>query len=49
MCSSDLRPKYARPMTRDRLLIGLAYFGLISVLAAGMAATFVADPTALQA
>ena len=35
--------------TRDRVLIGLAYFGLISVLAAGMAATFVADPTALQA
>ncbi len=41
--------KYYEVSTRDRLLIGLAYFGLISVLAAGMAATFVADPTALQA
>ena len=41
--------KYYEVSTRDRLLIGLAYFGLILVLAAGMAATFVADPTALQA
>lgn len=41
--------KYYEVSTRDRLLIGLVYFGLISVLAAGMAATFVADPTALQA
>jgi Zn-dependent protease len=40
---------YYEVSTRDRLLIGLAYFGLILVLAAGMAATFVADPTALQA
>ena len=40
---------YYKVSTRDRLLIGLAYFGLILVLAAGMAATFVADPTALQA
>src|SRR5215216_4683724 len=40
---------YYEVSTRDRLLIGLAYFGLIAVLAAGMAATFVADPAALQA
>ena len=40
--------KYYEVSTRDRLLIGLVYFGLISVLAAGMVATFVADPTALQ-
>jgi Zn-dependent protease len=40
---------YYEVSTRDRLLVGLAYFGLIAVLAAGMAATFVADPAALQA
>jgi Zn-dependent protease len=34
---------------KHRLLVALAYFGLIAVLAAGMAATFVADPAALQA
>ena len=33
---------------KHRLLVALAYFGLIAVLAAGMAATFVADPAALQ-
>ena len=40
---------YYKVEPRDRLLVGLAYFGLIAVLAAGMAATFVADPAALQA
>jgi Zn-dependent protease len=40
---------YYEVSTQDRLLIGLAYFGLIAVLAAGMSATFVADPAALQA
>jgi len=40
---------YYKVSTRDRLLIGLVYFGLIAVIAAGMAATFVADPAALQA
>jgi Zn-dependent protease len=39
---------YYKVEPRDRLLVGLAYFGLIAVLAAGMAATFVADPAALQ-
>lgn len=40
---------YFKVEPRDRLLVGLAYFGLIAVLAAAMAATFVADPAALQA
>jgi Zn-dependent protease len=40
---------YYKVEPRDRLLVGLAYFGLIAVLAAAMAATFVADPAALQA
>ncbi len=39
---------YYKVEPRHRLLIGLAYFGLIAVLAACMAATFVADPAALQ-
>jgi Zn-dependent protease len=38
---------YYKVEPKQRVLVGLAYFGLISVLAAGMAATFVADPTAL--
>ncbi len=39
---------YYKVEPRDRLLVGVAYFALIAVLAAGMAATFVADPAALQ-
>jgi Zn-dependent protease len=33
---------------RNRLLVGLVYFGLIALLALGMAATFVPDPAALR-
>ncbi len=33
---------------KNRLLVGLAYFGLIALLALGMAATFVPDPAALR-
>jgi Zn-dependent protease len=33
---------------KSRLLVGLAYFGLIALLALGMAATFVPDPAALR-
>jgi hypothetical protein len=33
---------------RNRLLVGLVYFGLIALLALGMAATFVPDPTVLS-
>src|ERR687893_2556376 len=33
---------------KDRLLVGLVYFGLIALLALGMAATFVPDPAALR-
>lgn len=40
---------YYKVEPKHRLLVALAYFGLIAVLAAGMAATFVADPAALQA
>lgn len=38
---------YYKVETKDRILVGLVYFGLIALLALGMAATFVADPTAL--
>ena len=38
---------YYKVEPKQRVLVGLAYFGLILVLAAGMAATFVADPAAL--
>jgi Zn-dependent protease len=40
---------YYKVEPKHRVLVALAYFGLIAVLAAGMAATFVADPTSLQA
>jgi Zn-dependent protease len=40
---------YYKVEPKHRLLVALAYFGLISVLSAAMAATFVADPTSLQA
>lgn len=40
---------YYKVEPKHRILVALAYFGLIAVLAAGMAATFVADPAALQA
>ena len=33
---------------KDRLLVGLVYFGLIALLALGMAATFVPDPAAFR-
>ena len=33
---------------KNRLLVGLVYFGLIALLALGMAATFVPDPAALR-
>ncbi|HVF02798.1 MAG TPA: site-2 protease family protein [Rubrobacteraceae bacterium] len=33
---------------KNRLLVGLVYFGLIALLALGMAATFVPDPTVLR-
>ena len=33
---------------KNRLLVGLVYFGLIALLALGMAATFVPDPTVLS-
>jgi Zn-dependent protease len=33
---------------KDRLLVGLVYFGLIALLALGMAATFVPDPAAIR-
>ena len=41
--------EYHQVEPKQRLLVALAYFGLIAVLAAAMAATFVADPAALQA
>jgi Zn-dependent protease len=34
--------------SKNRLLVGLVYFGLIALLALGMAATFVPDPAALR-
>jgi Zn-dependent protease len=40
---------YYKVEPKHRVLVALAYFGLIAVLTAAMAATFVADPTALQA
>jgi Zn-dependent protease len=40
---------YYKIEPKNRVLVALAYFGLIAVLTAAMAATFVADPTALQA
>ena len=40
---------YYKVEPKHRVLVALAYFGLIAVLTAGMAATFVADPAALQA
>ena len=40
---------YYKVEPRNRLLVALAYFGLIAVLSAAMAATFVTDPTSLQA
>ena len=40
---------YYKVESKHRLLVALAYFGLIAVLSAGMAATFVADPTSLRA
>ena len=33
---------------KNRLMVGLVYFGLIALLALGMAATFVPDPAALR-
>jgi Zn-dependent protease len=33
---------------KNRLLVGLVYFGLIALMALGMAATFVPDPAALR-
>ena len=33
---------------KNRVLVGLVYFGLIALLALGMAATFVPDPTVLR-
>ncbi len=40
---------YYKVEPKHRLLVALAYFGLIAVLVAAMAATYVADPAALQA
>ena len=40
---------YYKVEPQHRLLVALAYFGLIAVLVAAMAATYVADPAALQA
>jgi Zn-dependent protease len=40
---------YYKVEPQHRLLVALAYFGLIAVLVAAMAATFVADPADLQA
>ena len=40
---------YYKVEPKNRVLVALAYFGLIAILTAAMAATFVADPTALQA
>jgi Zn-dependent protease len=40
---------YYKVEPQHRLLVALAYFGLIAVLVAAMSATFVADPAALQA
>ena len=40
---------YYKVEPKHRLLVALAYFGLIAVLSAAMAATFVEDPTFLQA
>src|SRR5919107_545930 len=40
---------YYKVEPQHRVLVALAYFGLIAVLVAAMAATFVADPAALQA
>jgi Zn-dependent protease len=40
---------YYKVEPQHRFLVALAYFGLIAVLVAAMAATFVADPAALQA
>jgi Zn-dependent protease len=39
---------YYKVEPKHRVLVALAYFGLIAVLTAGMAATFVADPAVLQ-
>ena len=40
---------YYKVEPKHRLLVALVYFGLIAVLVAAMAATYVADPAALQA
>ena len=40
--------KYREMEPSQRLVVGLVYFGLIALLALGMAATFVPDPMALQ-
>lgn len=39
---------YYKIEPRHRVMVGLVYFGLIAFLGLGMAATFVADPAALQ-
>lgn len=39
---------YYKIEPRHRVMVGLVYFGLIAFLGFGMAATFVADPAALQ-
>lgn len=40
--------EYYKVAPKDRLLVGLVYFGLIAALAIGMAVTFVPDPEALR-
>lgn len=40
--------KYREMEPSQRLVVGLVYFGLIALLALGMAATFVPDPSALR-
>ncbi len=41
--------EYHKVEPKHRVLVALAYFGLIAVLTAAMAATFVADPASLRA
>ena len=38
---------YRKVEPKQRFLVGLVYFGLIALLALGMAATFVPDPSAV--
>jgi hypothetical protein len=40
--------KYREMEPMQRVVIGLVYFGMVTLLALGMAATFVADPVALS-